>query len=44
MECQYCNIKDIIRKDYKKHLAENMEDHFLSLIEIVEKLKSKLKI
>ena len=41
VDCPYCDKKNICRKDLKTHLKENMEDHFLSLVEIVEKIKGK---
>lgn len=44
IDCEYCDKKNIYRKDLKCHLTENMEDHFLKLIEEVSELKKKLKI
>ena len=41
VNCPYCYKKNIIRKNMKTHLKENMEDHFYSLIETVEKIKGK---
>jgi len=43
IDCEYCDKKNIYRKDLKCHLTENMEDHFLKLIEEVSELKKKLK-
>jgi len=43
MDCEYCDKKNIYRKDFKKHLFENMEDHFLKLVEKVEKLEKQIK-
>ena len=42
ISCNYCNCKDIFKKDYKKHLTENMEDHFLKLVQDMEDLKKKI--
>ena len=44
MNCRYCDKKNIYRKDYKIHLKENFEDHFLSVIELVEKISKRLGI
>ena len=41
INCNYCDNKEILKKDYKKHLTDNMADHFLQLIEEVEDLKKK---
>jgi hypothetical protein len=43
IDCSYCDEKNIYRKDLKKHLISNMEDHFLKLIEEVDDLKLKIK-
>lgn len=42
VDCKYCDEKNIYRKDLKKHLTDNMETHFLKLIDEVEDLKLKL--
>lgn len=42
IDCPYCDEKNIYRKDYKNHLLENINDHFIKLIEEVEDLKKKL--
>lgn len=39
VDCRYCSVKNIKKKDLKKHLKDNMEEHFLQLVEEVEKLK-----
>ena len=39
IKCSYCDRNEIIRKDYKKHLIENLEDHFIQLMKDVEELK-----
>ena len=41
-DCKYCDEKNIYKKDMNDHLKNNMETHFLKLIEEVEDLKSKL--
>ena len=41
LDCPYCDDKNIYRKDLKTHLKDNMDDHFLKLIETVEELKNK---
>ena len=42
VNCPYCPVKNIKKKDFKNHLKENMEGHFLQLIEEVEKLKKDI--
>lgn len=42
VNCSYCDIKNIYRKDLKTHIKENMDNHFLKLIEEVEFLKKKI--
>lgn len=39
IKCNYCDNEEVLRKDYKKHLTENMEDHFIKLMQDVEELK-----
>ena len=41
-DCKYCGEKNILKKDLKKHITDNMEVHFLSLLDEVETLKEKL--
>lgn len=42
VDCLYCDKKNIFRKDLKKHLTENMEDHFLKLMDEIDYLKKKV--
>lgn len=39
--CKYCDAKDIFRKDLKKHMIDNMDIHFLKVVEELEDLKMK---
>jgi len=39
LDCPYCDKEQILRKELNNHLKNNMEDHFLILINEVEKLK-----
>lgn len=41
-DCPYCDKKNILRKDLKIHLTDNIKEHFLNLVETVEELKKKL--
>ena len=41
-DCPYCDKKNILRKDLKIHLTDNIKEHFLNLVETVEGLKKKL--
>lgn len=40
--CKYCDAKNIFRKDLKKHMVENMDVHFLKVVEELEDLKMKV--
>lgn len=42
VDCKYCNERNIYRKNLKKHLIDNIDTHFLTLIDEVESLKEKL--
>ena len=42
VNCAYCDTKNIFRKNLKKHLVENIDTHFLKLINEVEELKEKV--
>ena len=42
VDCPYCDNKNIFRKDLKKHIVSNLEDHLLYLIDDIEKIKKKL--
>ena len=42
MDCPYCEKKNIMRKDLKAHLKENLEEHFLKLVDEINEIKKKL--
>jgi len=42
MDCSYCEKKNILRKDLKVHLKENIEEHFLKLVEDIDEIKKRV--
>ena len=42
IKCNYCDKDEIIRKDFKIHVMENLEDHFIQLMKDVEELKNNI--
>ena len=42
VNCKYCDKKNIYKKDLKTHMVENMDSHFLKLIDEVEDLKKQI--
>jgi len=43
VDCSYCEEKNIYRKDLKNHLTNNIEDHLITLMDEVRKLKQEIK-
>ena len=41
-DCPYCEKKNIMRKDLVKHLKENLEDHFISLLDEINEIKKRI--
>tara|TARA_Y100000992_G_C21212059_1_gene465977 strand:+ start:401 stop:871 length:471 start_codon:yes stop_codon:yes gene_type:complete len=40
--CPYCEQKDILRKDLKKHIVSNLDDHLMCMIDDIKRLKKNL--